>query len=75
MAGKKGRAEPGSIKAQHNASLEDLRNKVSRTNYSIVAFHIVNTGLKLTDADMKILKTASNKAMHQGVKFIEQYRR
>jgi hypothetical protein len=75
MSGKKHSAKAHSAKAIHNADIEDLRNKLSRTVYSIVAFHIVNTGVKITHAETKRLSAKMTKAMHEGIAFVEQYRR
>lgn len=71
----KKRAPNNSLEAQHNANLEDLRNKLSRTIYSIVGFHIINTGMKLKPEDLRFLKATISKSVIAGHEFAESLRR
>lgn len=73
MAGKRKAARAHSLEAYYNASLEDLRAKLSRTIYAITAFHITNTGIMLSNTEMAMLRKEVLKAILAGQEYGVEY--
>ena len=70
---KRQQAKRGSAEAYFNASLEDLKAKLSRTIYAITAFHTTNTGIQLSNQDIIMLRKQILKAILAGQEYAVKY--
>lgn len=67
---KRTRVPDGSEEAAHNRSLIELRNKIRRTVYAIVDYHLMSTEFRFeSQEELDKLANDALKAIYQGAGF------